>query len=144
VTSGRARKLRDAPTEETLTGREYESRLRRQFERINPEPAWARKGRKAKRTTGEDDSAEDTDDEVQNILTSTSGVTGKPSKPKALAAGALSIERLRDVNANGSPSAGEVKTISFHPSPQVPVLAVGSKDRRIRLYNVRSDSFLKL
>jgi U3 small nucleolar RNA-associated protein 18 len=48
----RARKLRDDATEDVVSGSRYESKLRREFERIQPVPEWASKAKskaKAKR-----------------------------------------------------------------------------------------------
>ncbi|KAK0232663.1 WD40-repeat-containing domain protein [Armillaria fumosa] len=124
VASKRSRKLRDAPSETTLSGREYESRLRRQFERIHPAPAWAKK----RRREGEDEA--DNDD---SLFTSTAGILSRQSRC-TLSPGILAIERLRD--ANQSSQKADVKSLAFHPSERVPVLAVGTSDRRVRLYNV--------
>ncbi|KAJ6460371.1 WD40-repeat-containing domain protein [Mycena vitilis] len=127
--SKRLRKLRDAPSENALTGRQYESRLRRQYERINPQPAWAK--------AAKDRLREIDDVEIDNLLSSTTGILASRSKQVALPSGTLSIERLRDANqaASGSGS-GEVKSLAFHPSAKVPVLCVGSADRRVRLFNI--------
>ncbi|KAK7056381.1 U3 snoRNP protein [Paramarasmius palmivorus] len=145
----RLRKLRDAPHEEELQGREYESRLRRQFERINPVPEWASQARnkiksKEKKKTAwaddENDEAEaDAEDEtdVQHLLSSSSGVLRFKKSKRVLQAGTIDIARLRDANQDAQQAAcGDIKSLAFHPSPMVPVLAVGSKDRRVRLYNV--------
>ena len=45
----RLRKLRQDEDEDIITGKDYETRLRAQFERANPEPAWAKKSRGSKR-----------------------------------------------------------------------------------------------
>jgi len=45
----RLRKLRDTAAEDEIGGRDYERRLRRQFEKLNPTPQWASDARK-KRT----------------------------------------------------------------------------------------------
>ncbi|KAK0475155.1 WD40-repeat-containing domain protein [Armillaria novae-zelandiae] len=124
VASKRSRKLRDAPSETTLSGREYESRLRRQFERIHPAPAWAKKRRR---------DGEDEDDNDDSLFTSTAGILSRQSR-RTLSPGVLAIERLRD--ANQSSQKADVKSLAFHPSERVPVLAVGTSDRRVRLYNV--------
>ena len=143
LSAPRLRKLRDAPTESSISGREYETRLRRQYERINPEPQWAAKARKGGRTARENDDEDDEEGEhgVRGLLSSTSGILA-PSRRKSragvvLPAGTLAIERLRDANQAAQGSAcGEVKTVAFHPSDKVPVLCVGTADRRIRLFNV--------
>lgn len=129
IESNRLRKLRDQASETTLTGRQYESRLRRQYERINPQPAWAKAAK---------DRLQETDDAgIDELLSSTSGILASRSKKVALASGTLSIERLRDANqASSGSGSGEIKSLAFHPSAKVPVLCVGSADRRIRLFNV--------
>ncbi|KAJ7510314.1 WD40-repeat-containing domain protein [Mycena galericulata] len=129
IDSNRLRKLRDAPTETALTGRQYESRLRRQYERINPQPAWAKAAK---------DRLRETEDEgIDELLTSTAGILASRSKKVALPSGVLAIERLRDANqASSGSGSGEVKTLAFHPSAKVPVLCVGSADRRVRLFNI--------
>ena len=130
----RLRKLRQGPEEDTITGREYETRLRQQFERINPEPAWAKKARKIR--CGDVDGSDD--EEANDIFSSTSGILKKKDTGQVvLKQGQLSIERLRDANqaAQGSGN-GEVRVLAFHPSPAVPVLCVASADRRVRLFNV--------
>ncbi|KIK02674.1 hypothetical protein K443DRAFT_677402 [Laccaria amethystina LaAM-08-1] len=130
----RLRKLRQGPDEDTITGREYETRLRQQFERINPEPAWAKKARKIRR--GDVDASDE--EEANDIFSSTSGILKKKDTGKVvLKQGQLSIERLRDANqaVQGSGN-GEVRVLAFHPSPAVPVLCVASADRRVRLFNV--------
>ncbi|KAM6497715.1 WD40-repeat-containing domain protein [Amanita muscaria] len=151
----RLRKLRDAPDEDVLTGKEYESRLRRQFERINPEPTWASKARKTARQrkkgkvlgyeSQESESEEEEDEEGEDMLdlvNTSAGIlaTGK----RRTAAGnvilppeQIAIERLRDANQSVQQSnGGQVKVVAFHPSDKVPVLCVGTTDRRIRLFNV--------
>ncbi|KAJ7454836.1 WD40-repeat-containing domain protein [Mycena latifolia] len=128
IESNRLRKLRDQPSETTLTGRQYESRLRRQYEQINPQPAWAKAAKDRLRET--DDAG------IDELLSSTSGILSR-SKTVALPSGTLSIERLRDANqASSGSGSGEVKSLAFHPSAKVPVLCVGSADRRVRLFNI--------
>ncbi|KAF7375119.1 Methyltransf-2 domain-containing protein [Mycena sanguinolenta] len=129
IESKRLLKLRDQPSETILTGRQYESRLRRQYERINPQPAWAKAAKERLRDT---DGAG-----IDELLSSTSGILASRSKKVALPAGTLSIERLRDANQAASGSGcGEIKSLVFHPSAKVPVLCVGSADRRVRLFNI--------
>ncbi|KAF7298031.1 Methyltransf-2 domain-containing protein [Mycena chlorophos] len=125
--SKRLRKLRDEPSETTLSGRQYESRLRRQYERIHPQPEWA----KAAKARIRDADASG----IDQLLSSTSGILAARSSKTTLSSGELAIERLRDAN-QASAGHGEVKCLAFHPSPSVPVLCVGSADRRIRLFNV--------
>lgn len=143
----RLRKLRDAPSEDQVGGREYESRLRRQFEKINPTPDWAAnarrklhpaqsKRRRLSHSSASEDGEGAVEDLVSDLLTSTNGIIeGRAKRSRILPQGTLAIERLRDAN-QASKAEGEVKVVQFHPSPQVPVLLTASVDRRLRLFNV--------
>ena len=149
ASSARLRKLRDAPEEDAVKGPEYERRLRRQFVKMNPTPEWATAARrKRRRKEGSDADADAAADveastpDLDSLLTSSGGILGR--KPQGrLDPGVLAIERLRDAN-QAAQAEGEVSTLQFHPSPQVPMLLVASSDRRIRLFNVRDflSSFL--
>jgi len=145
----RLRKLRDAPDEDVISGKEYESRLRRQFERINPEPSWALKARKAARQRKKKDTfsgeesqeSEEEEEGLDDLVNATTGILTKGKRRTGtkvvLPPEQLSIERLRDANQSVQQSnCGRVKVVAFHPSEQVPVLCVGTTDRRIRLFNV--------
>lgn len=158
ATNNRLRKLRDAPTEDKVGGAQYEARLRRQFERINPAPEWAAKARKkqsekkrrresgdvvelelddadeAKRVNNDDDV--DDGEGLEDLFSRTDGIVSKKST-RILEKGTIGVERLRDANQSAK-SEGEIKALSFHPSPRVPVLMTASSDRRVRLYNVTS------
>ena len=153
----RLRKLRQAAAEDEITGREYETRLRNQFERINPEPVWARKARgigkrkKGKTKEGDGESEEDEEgagdiedegDGIQGLLASTTGLLAERRKHGkqnvVLRREELAIERVRDANHSAqSSTSGEVRVVSFHPKPAVPVLCVATADRRVRLFHVR-------
>lgn len=132
--------------EDVITGKDYETRLRAQFERINPEPAWAKKARGSKRKNKTWD--EDEEENVNDIISSTAGILNDKTKTKRRGAvvvpsGTLSIERVRDANQSVQDSgSGEIRVLSFHPKPDVPVLCVATADRRVRLFNV-SFIFLK-
>lgn len=140
----RLRKLRDAASEDAVGGKEYERRLRRQFEKINPTPEWATKARtklhpssKQKRRrpsiSSSDEESRLGDDDLPELLASTGGILGQ--RPKTLQSGTLSIERLRDANLSAR-SEGAIKAVQFHPSSQIPVMLTAGEDRRLRLFNV--------
>lgn len=141
----RRRKLRDAVSEDVVGGREYERRLRRQFENINPTPDWASAARKklhpskAKRRRPSTSSASESDDQdaLPDVLADAKGILHYGRKPGTLPHGRLDIERLRDANL-AARTEGEVKAVQFHPSPDVPVLMVAGTDRRLKLFNVWS------
>ncbi|OJA21085.1 hypothetical protein AZE42_07729 [Rhizopogon vesiculosus] len=138
ASNNRLRKLRDAPSDDTVGGREYERRLRRQFERINPTPDWAsnarKKGGRVKRRRPSVSGSESGEDVVPELLASTGGILGT-AKSRPIPPSTLSIERLRDAN-QAAPAEGEVKTVAFHPSPHIPVLLTASADRRLRLFHI--------
>ena len=144
ASSARLRKLRDAPEEDTVNGREYERRLRRQFVKMNPTPQWAtssRRGKRRRRRAESDTDAHADADEKEStvdldaLLASSGGILGQKRRAH-LEPGVLAIERLRDAN-QAAQAEGEVTASQFHPSPQVSMLLVASTDRRIRLFNVR-------
>lgn len=146
ATQKRLRKLRDAPDEDTVGGPQYEARLRREFERINPAPDWAAKARKQQRerkrrrveADGNDREEGSTDDDaaMDGLLGRTDGIVSEGPRT-LLEKGVISISRLRDANQSAK-AEGEIKVLSFHPSPRVPVLMTASSDRRVRLFNVCS------
>ncbi|EJD04520.1 WD40 repeat-like protein [Fomitiporia mediterranea MF3/22] len=136
ATTKRLRKLRDAPSDDIVGGTQYEARLRREFERINPAPEWAAKARKRvreeHRTKRRRGSASDV--EIEDLLTRTDGVLSTERETR-LEKGMIGVERLRDVNQSAK-AEGEIKALSFHPFPRVPVLMTASTDRRVRLFTV--------
>lgn len=95
-----------------------------------------------------EDEEEVGENDVRDLLSSTAGILA-PSNRKTRAGvvlpkGTLAIERLRDANqASQGSGSGEVKVVAFHPSERVPVLCVGTADRRIRLYNVTYTFYFK-
>jgi len=136
----RLRKLRDTAAEDEIGGRDYERRLRRQFEKLNPTPQWASDARKKRSTAKRRRSASPSSSvsgEDLDLLTSTGGILeGKQRKSKILSPKTINIERLKDANLSAR-AEGELRTVQFHPSPQVPMLLTASADRRLRLFNVR-------
>ncbi|KAG6919717.1 hypothetical protein DXG01_002663 [Tephrocybe rancida] len=135
LSAPRLRKLRDAPSETSLPSRTYEARLRRQYERINPEPAWASKARLASKDKDSDADA------LEELLGETGGILeGKERERRGrveLKSGSVELERLRDANLEvQDKGCGEARVVCFHPSERVPVLCVGSADRRVRLFNI--------
>ena len=137
----RLRKLRDTAAEDEIGGRDYERRLRRQFEKLNPTPKWASDARKKRSTVKRRRSvspSSSVSEEDVDVLTSTGGILkGKQRKSKILSPKIINIERLRDANLSAR-AEGELRTVQFHPSPQVPMLLAASADRRLRLFNVRT------
>ena len=140
ASSTRLRKLRDAPEEDAINGREYERRLRRQFVKMNPTPEWATSAaRRKRRRTDSGAGGDDVEGlDMDTLVTSSGGILDHRRRTR-LDPGVLSIERLRDAN-QAAQAEGEINAIQFHPSPQVSMLLIASSDRRIRLFNVRAYS----
>jgi U3 small nucleolar RNA-associated protein 18 len=141
----RLRKLRQTVDEDVIGTREYETRLRRQFEQVNPEPEWAKKAKSAvKAKQHELDLLSEASDLEEEAVSSTNRVFADSRRSTRngevkLPRDTLSIERLRDVNqeTKGSGS-GEIRVLIFHPNPSASILCVASADRRVRLFNVSS------
>jgi U3 small nucleolar RNA-associated protein 18 len=125
----RLRKLRDTEADDIISGREYIRRLRRQYERLHPTPAWveyARKRRKISKdhetdASDSDVSMEDSDSlseilplssllrsggQLVNIKRHSSSVRRK-LRPEV-----IDIQRTKDVAGHGASS---VDTLQFHP-----------------------------
>ncbi|KAF8330328.1 WD40-repeat-containing domain protein [Cantharellus anzutake] len=132
-------KLRDSLADDEVTGRIYEAKLRRQFERMNPTPEWATNARgklhqKRKRLSSLD-GAEDEHEELEHLLRSTSGILNTSAKASALPSDSLKIEHLRDANS-AARSYASILSVRFHPSPTVSVMLSTGMDNRLRLFNI--------
>ncbi|ELU43355.1 CGI-48 family protein [Rhizoctonia solani AG-1 IA] len=130
----RLRKLRDSTVEDTISGKEYESRLRR-FEKVNPVPEWAAtRPKRSRRLSQASVSGSDSDEEP--VVEPTTGLVHVADAPTdALPQTELAITRLRDAN-QAARTDGPVTKIQFHPSSRVPVLMVAGADKRVRLFNL--------
>ncbi|KAK9728936.1 U3 snoRNP protein [Basidiobolus ranarum] len=116
------RKLRTTEEEDILTGKEYEQRLRQQFEKIHPTPSWA---------DSDIRDSEDEDDDLQ-VLRSTSGFL-KKQRTQVLPGDALEITRLRNANQKGY-SQSVIQSVEFHPNAQV--LLTAGFDKTLRLFQI--------
>lgn len=103
------------------------------FEAINPVPQWAATARR-KRRREEMELDDPVSKNLDSLLNTTSGIAITKSK-HILDKGAIDIERLRDAN-QASKTEGDVKAVSFHPSPTVSVMLSAGGDRRLKLYTV--------
>ncbi|KAG9021382.1 hypothetical protein FS837_007316, partial [Tulasnella sp. UAMH 9824] len=141
----RLRKLRDAPEHDQIGGLHYEVKLRDQFEKINPAPAWATAAReklrnpnakqKRRRSPVSSQASSDEENDVEELLHATGSIINTDHKPSLLPPTKLDILGLRDANQTGR-SESEVSSVRFHPSPTVPVLLTAGTDRRLRLFNI--------
>jgi U3 small nucleolar RNA-associated protein 18 len=111
--ANRTRKLRETEEEDVVSGVEYEQRLRRQFEKVNPVPSWAtlpslRESRKRRSKAVDGSDSEYSDEEEQhsdfeededvNLLRSTHGILDKRRAAQKLPQKDISIVRLKNAN----------------------------------------------
>ncbi|KAK3394297.1 WD40-repeat-containing domain protein [Podospora didyma] len=128
----RLRKLRDTEADDLVSGTEYARRLRQQYLRLYPEPAWAQEasasGKEAKRrrrssaaSQGDDSSASETSDgeeedsalPLERFLRNANSFAGTTTnKRRKLRPETIDIQRTRDI-----PDAHKaaVSSLSFHP-----------------------------
>ncbi|ORY32090.1 WD40-repeat-containing domain protein [Naematelia encephala] len=119
-----------------VDGVELQSRLRYQFEKLHPQPDWA-KGRIQLGTPS-----------LTSLLSTTASFIQPKSKKSGhnapLPQGTIDIQRLRDVNFQ-NPTTGKLEAqgagggvvdVAWHPGKRVPVCVVAGGDRRVRFFNV--------
>ncbi|XWW92299.1 hypothetical protein V2A60_000222 [Cordyceps javanica] len=147
----RLRKLRLTEAEDLVSGTEYCRRLRQQFLRLNPAPAWAQEaeGRPAKRrrsSAGDDDDSSDSDDDdddhggfsaepLEKFLRSATSLSGSSAKPRRLRPEVIDIQRTREIPDKHKAA---VESLSFHP--QYPVLLSASSASILHLHHIAPDA----
>ncbi|VEU20072.1 DEKNAAC100356 [Brettanomyces naardenensis] len=152
MSSDKLRKLRRTEEEDHLTGKRYIARLRAQFERIYPRPAWADEY-ETKTQEIEDGVEKETEAQTFDSVgtKSRSTVVSASSNPlidflrtnqtykfedknlNLLPPERIDIVRLTDGNAK-KPSKSAVQSISFHQSH--PLLLTGGYDRTLRVFHI--------
>ncbi|KAI8966042.1 Indigoidine synthase A like protein-domain-containing protein [Daldinia sp. FL1419] len=143
------RKLRISEAEDVINGTEYTRRLRQQYLRLNPLPAWAREieERPAKRrrrssaagsdSSLSDDEANEGDDETSTLpldkfLRDASTLQDKRTqKVKKLRPEVIDIQRSRDIPDTHKE---EVTSLAFHP--EYPVLLSSSTSSILFLHHI--------
>ncbi|KAN0060704.1 U3 snoRNP protein [Thecaphora frezii] len=155
------RRLREEVGENSISGQEYELRLRKQFEKLHPRPMWAslrlftRQQQDESPDGADDDPSFTITDEssrtLNDLLRSDSGLlgtysdaNGKSIKARGkLKAGEIEVDRLRDANsaqtsfaAANDEAAAAIEMLQFHPSERASVLMTASRDRRVRLFQI--------
>ncbi|CAK0782784.1 hypothetical protein CVIRNUC_005979 [Coccomyxa viridis] len=127
----RLRKLRQAEDDASISGKEYEARLRKQHSKLNPRTSWAtEEGRSRKRRrAGYGEDSED-DEDAEALLASAGGLLARPAQ---LPPGLIETTRMRDANI-AEPSKAVVQSIEFHPDGQV--LMTAGMDKRLRFFQV--------
>ncbi len=144
----RLRKLRDTEADDIITGREYIRRLRRQYERLHPTPAWAEYARKRRKSSKSADSdASDSDismddgssfssvQPLASLLRSGSQLVDVRSrssnKKHKLRPEVIDIQRTKDVAGHGPSS---VDTLQFHP--YYPLLLSAGPSSTVYLHHI--------
>ena len=135
------RKLRENVEDDIVTGREYNRRLRLQYERLHPRPRWAiQNAAKRKQLSEDSDEEMDSDtDETHTVqplgeLLRSGGPltriapkrTGRKLRPEA-----IDIQRTHDIAKSGPSS---VDALEFHP--ELPLLLSSGPSSTISLYHV--------
>ncbi|KAL9111202.1 MAG: hypothetical protein Q9227_004279 [Pyrenula ochraceoflavens] len=156
----RLRKLRNQEAEDVVSGKEYIKRLRRQFERLHPRPAWAiassrgqEKKRKRRSSPLEDgypsDSAQSVESDEEEILSTqplaallrNAGSltkleeTSQVAKRRKLRSEVVDIQKTRDIPGS-QPSS--VDSLSFHPT--LPLLLSSGPSSTVYLHHVSPHS----
>lgn len=144
----RLRKLRETEADDIISGREYIRRLRKQYERLHPTPAWAEYARKRRKTAkgdGSDGSGSDSDismddgDSTVQPLASLLRSGGQlvniksntESKRRKLRPGVIDIQRTKDVAGHGASS---VDTLQFHS--YYPLLLSAGPSSTVHLHHI--------
>ena len=149
TSSDRLKKLRKTPEDDLISGKAYMLRLRSQFEKIYPRPAWVDK---LAQDDEEDEETNSSDDDI--VLDDEEGnqdqVNGKETAAlskllssthqfivtkqlKLISPSRISITRLKDANYQKL-SKGAIQAISFHPTH--PILLTAGFDKTIRLFQI--------
>ncbi|KAM0203813.1 hypothetical protein ACHAPA_006251 [Fusarium lateritium] len=139
----RLRKLRQTEAEDLVSGTEYSRRLRQQYLRLNPLPAWAREadGRPSKRrrsSAASDSSADDDSDSeisaqpLEKFLRDVNSLAGAGlTKKRRLRPEVIDIQRTREIpDKHKAP----VACLSFHP--EYPVLLSSSTASVLYLHHI--------
>ncbi|OVF09441.1 putative U3 small nucleolar RNA-associated protein [Clavispora lusitaniae] len=138
VTTTRAKKLRQAEDETSLSGAVYTARLRAQFEKIYPRPSWADNWSSEAKSDDEYLEEAPEDAEVGLNLSGLHALLARTTQyvqttHKLLPPNRIDIQRLKDANV-ARRSRGGIQGMSFHA--QQPLLVTGGFDRTLRVYHI--------
>ncbi|MCO5596140.1 hypothetical protein L7F22_050200 [Adiantum nelumboides] len=130
------RNLRETADEVSISGTEYELRLRRTFEKLHPRPRWASlELRKADGSSAGMQSLGDLLNTDMGLVSRSRG--DRRQKGTTLPKQRIEIQRLRNANegeARTKPSA--IEQVAFHPATRANVMLTTSKDRMLHLYHI--------
>ncbi|KAL1993440.1 hypothetical protein VTN49DRAFT_3389 [Thermomyces lanuginosus] len=140
----RLRKLRDVESDDLVTGKEYIRRLRRQYLRLHPTPAWALPQQTANDSDVDSDvdAMDSSDDEAPTVRPLAKLLQGagdliredaesNPSRPRKLRQEVISVRRLRDV---GGKQPSSIDSLSFHP--HYPLLLSSGPAKTLWLHHI--------
>ncbi|PLW26228.1 hypothetical protein PCANC_22429 [Puccinia coronata f. sp. avenae] len=135
---------RDDDQQVTISGQEYEQRLRSQFEKMNPTPTWLndrRKASKSKQIQADEDDQEEPDFDLGLILQSTGDLSRqkitKKNRKGVLPKGQLEVERLRDAN-QAEPEkhkSAPISCLQFHPNSDL-LFTASAHSKRLSFFKV--------
>ncbi|KAM0237727.1 hypothetical protein ACHAPO_004379 [Fusarium lateritium] len=139
----RLRKLRKTEAEDLVSGTEYSQRLRQQYLRLNPLPAWARESdrrlTKRRRSSAASNSSDDSDSDsevsaqpLEKFLRDVNSLAGVGStQKKRLRPEVIDIQRTREIPDKHNAPVG---CLSFHP--EYPVLLSSSTASILYLHHI--------
>lgn len=126
TTVNRTKKLRETEQEITLSGVEYEKRLRKQFEKVYRRPIWAY-------TKAEAQNLGIDKDEQFSFFKSAQDIINDNFSTRTLSSDKIDILRVHDANQEEY-SQAVIQNVSFHPNGQV--LMTSGFDKTLRLFQV--------
>ncbi|KAG6081391.1 hypothetical protein E4U30_008443 [Claviceps sp. LM220 group G6] len=145
--TSKLRRLRITQEDDLISGTEYSKRLRQQYLRVNPAPAWAeeandRPGKRRRHSSGSSGfSSDDTDGEtsaqpLEEFLRNIKQLGGQvASKKRKLRLEVIDIQRTRDISDTHKTS---VECLSFHP--EYPVLLSASTASILYLHHIAPET----
>jgi U3 small nucleolar RNA-associated protein 18 len=122
----RTKKLRESEEEITLSGVEYEKRLRKQFEKVYRRPLWAY-------TKAEANNLGLNREEQFSFFKTSDDIVNDNFSTKLLSPDKIDILRVHDANQEEY-SQAVIQNVSFHPNGQV--LMTSGFDKTLRLFQV--------
>ncbi|KAG6017629.1 hypothetical protein E4U43_000647 [Claviceps pusilla] len=145
--NSKLRRLRTTQEDDLVSGAEYSRRLRRQYLRVNPAPAWVKEAsdrpikRRRRSSASSDSSSDDSGGEtsaqpLEEFLRNVKQLVGPGgSKTRKLGLEVIDIQRTRDISDTHKTS---VECLSFHP--EYPVLLSASTASILYLHHIAPEA----
>lgn len=138
--SNRLKKLRNSQAENTITSKEFETRLRTQFLKLYKPPKWTQVSSLAAENENDSENylSDDDDEEIKanplkDLLAKTSAYTLKPEQLSLLPTSDIDIQKLADVTKH-TKSRAVVQSVCFHPVQ--PLVLTCGYDKTLRIYHI--------